>query len=171
MTKEEMLLDNIYKYYKKNQCGLYKIISIINEESSISLRILDWFVTTYAKFFIKDIIESKELYNVNIYSEYKSKLKAFGKKYFDPFSRNNKCIVNKLYFKYSDDKYLNTSLCQLNFFKWALENNVLNYVENHLTTLKNYIKIITKTRSKNQKINTYESNYVRDKLEFIISFS
>ena len=47
-TQNELLLKNLLEYYEEEPT-LNKMLNIINGESSISLRIVDWFVTNYAK--------------------------------------------------------------------------------------------------------------------------
>ena len=47
-TQNELLLNKLLKYYNKDD-NLSKILSIINGESAISLRLIDWFTTNYAK--------------------------------------------------------------------------------------------------------------------------
>ena len=47
-TQDELILQNLKEFYK-NKDHLKKMISIVNGESNISLRIVDWFVTNYAK--------------------------------------------------------------------------------------------------------------------------
>ena len=43
-----ILLKNLLEFYNKDN-NLDEMLSIINGESPISLRIVDWFVTNYAK--------------------------------------------------------------------------------------------------------------------------
>ena len=47
-TQNNLLLDNLIKFYNIND-NLHKMLKIINGQSSISLRIVDWFATNYAK--------------------------------------------------------------------------------------------------------------------------
>ena len=47
-TQNSLLLDNLLKFYKQNN-RLDTMLGIINGESKISLRIVDWFATNYAK--------------------------------------------------------------------------------------------------------------------------
>ena len=49
-TQNTLLLDNLLAYYNKNN-NLEKILKIINGESQISLRLIDWFATNYSKKF------------------------------------------------------------------------------------------------------------------------
>jgi len=64
---------------------------MINGNSKISLRLLDWFVTRHAKrhsisYFIND-----DKFNVHI--SYKAQLKSYKKRYFDPFRKGKKYIL------------------------------------------------------------------------------
>ena len=61
---------------------------------------------------------------MNVFHSYKSQLKAYSKKRFDPF-----CRRDRLLFKIDDDNSVATTIGQLNFFKWAISNLVLDYIE------------------------------------------
>ena len=47
-NKQGLLLKPLDEFYK-NKERIYKIIPILNGNSPISLRIIDWFVTNYSK--------------------------------------------------------------------------------------------------------------------------
>ena len=47
-TQNSLLLSNLMKFYEKND-NLDKILKIINGNSKISLRLIDWFSTNYSK--------------------------------------------------------------------------------------------------------------------------
>ena len=47
-TQNDLLLNNLLEFYKVND-NMDKMLRIINGESKISLRIIDWFATNYAK--------------------------------------------------------------------------------------------------------------------------
>ena len=51
------------------------------------------------------------------------KLKAYSKKRFDPF-----CRWDRIQIPYDDAKYMETTIGQLNFFKWAIENKIVDYI-------------------------------------------
>jgi len=123
--QNDLLLTNLTKYYSDNDfLQLDKILSILNGESEISLRIIDWFVTNYSKkqYTIKNLKNGKRL---KIYDDYKLKLKAYSKKRFDPFCRWDKIIVPY------KSKFIQTTIGQLNFFKWIIENEIIDYIEEH----------------------------------------
>lgn len=120
-----------------NNCSLEEIqcmIDIINGNHLISLRYLDWFVTRYC-YLYKLYIDVENKYitekNFNINISYKAQLKSFKKKYFDPFRRKKKFI-------FFFDKYnitLLTTLGQLNFFRWAISYNIINYTNINYKTI------------------------------------
>jgi hypothetical protein len=103
------------------------MLSIINGETNISLRIVDWFVTNYAKkYFTVYEIQNHLGENVRfkVYNEYKLKLKAYSKQRFDSFCRWERIMV-----PFDENTSIETTLGQLNFFKWAIENRILEYIQ------------------------------------------
>lgn len=131
LSKEEVLLDSLHEFYK-NKNNIEKILPIVTGNSDISLRVLDYFVTNYSKY--NDVkIKKKNNINYNVYQDYKNKLKSYNKRFFDPFCRiNKKNSTNKIAFKYEQDKYIVTTIGQLNFFRWAIRNKIIDYViEDH----------------------------------------
>jgi len=142
-SKQALLIIPITKFFSNREM-LNKIITILKGES-ISLRLIDWFVTNYCKKF-------NVLYNLNdfkgeqssktteelqsfdnyiiVHNNYKGQLKAYSKRNFDPF-----CRRNRIRFYYEDNKYFITTVGQLNFFKWALENHIIDYINKHLKAI------------------------------------
>jgi hypothetical protein len=84
------------------------------------LRLIDWFVTNYAKKFNVAYL-TKTQKHVIVYLSYKSHLKAYSKKMFDPFCRWKRI-------KFQD---IETTVGQLNFFEWAINDDILDYLERH----------------------------------------
>jgi hypothetical protein len=125
-TKQnELLLNNLKEYYEKNDHeNLKKMLDVLSGQSAISLRIIDWFVTNYSK-------QQYTVYTLSsgvrfkVYTSYKLQLKAYSKKRFDPF-----CRWQKIDFPYGS-KFVITTIGQLNFFKWILENEILPYIVEH----------------------------------------
>ena len=136
LSKEEVLLESLYEFYK-NKNNLNKILPIVTGTSELSLRVLDYFVTNYSK---NNSINlgNKNNTKYNVYQDYKNKLKSYNKRFFDPFCRiNKKNITNKIAFKYDDEKYIVTTIGQLNFFRWAIRNKIIDYVINDLEKINN----------------------------------
>ena len=136
-TQNELLLTNLLDFYKKED-HMDRLMQIINGESKVSLRIIDWFVTNFAKknFTVYSIpaknrcstvINGEEnMERFKVFHHYKLELKAYSKVRFDPFSRRERIMI-----PYTNDTSLQTTIGQLNFFKWAIENQVLEYIENN----------------------------------------
>ena len=124
IKQNELLLQKLRQYYENDDYfELDRILKILNGESNISLRILDWFVTNYAK--QKYIVyELKTGDRFKVYNDYKLKLKAYSKKRFDPFCRWDKIII-----PYRNNQSIQTTIGQLNFFKWVLEKDILTFIE------------------------------------------
>ena len=133
-TQNDLLLNNLMFFYK-DPVNVEKMLNIINGASPISLRIVDWFATNYAKkyYTVYDIEkESGVCIRFKVYNDYKLKLKAYSKKRFDPF-----CRWERVTFPYDDKNYIQTTIGQLNFFKWAIENKVIDYIKTHYKEIDN----------------------------------
>lgn len=152
-TKEDLLMISLTDFFScyNNISKMLPIISGISNnsgKSKISLRILDWFVTNYAKKYnIKyDIINvNKVKKRFIVYLEYKAQLKAYSKKEFDPF-----CRRDRISFSYHEnEEEIITTVGQLNFFRWAISNGILDYVEQNLESIETDMNNMVKNLYKN----------------------
>jgi hypothetical protein len=55
----DLLLMSLTRYYRNNNAKLESIMPIIYKSSTISLRLIDWFVTNYCKKFNVIIMKHK----------------------------------------------------------------------------------------------------------------
>jgi len=115
-TQEQWVLHRLEKFYAVPQ-NLKRIQEIISGESALSLRLIDWFVTNYAKKFNTAFMSRTQKY-VIVYPAYKSHLKAYSKRMFDPF-----CRCKRIKFA-----GLETTVGQLNFFEWIITDEILDYI-------------------------------------------
>ena len=135
-----ILLDSLKEYYK-NEKNMEKLLNIIHQTNSkISLRIIDWFVTNYSKkhnvyYSIYKTNEGEKTFDsknnillkhFNTYHSYKSQLKSYSKKKFDPFCRRDR--IDFQYIQNNETKKIETTIGQLNFFKWAIDNLIIDYI-------------------------------------------
>lgn len=125
-TQNGLLLQKLLKFYTME--NIEYILPIINGESRYSLRLIDWFVTNYAK---KNFV----IYQINgkrfkVYENYKLKLKAYSKKRFDPF-----CRWERITIPYNESYQIQTTIGQLNFFKWILENKIIDYISQNISQI------------------------------------
>jgi hypothetical protein len=142
-TKLSLLMKSLTEFYKDKKY-VEEIQTIVDQNSIISLRILDWFITNYSKKYrtiipIGDNDNDNDNDKVDVYMNYKLMLKSFSKKSFDPFCRKNKII-----FYYTEEAenggYIETSCGQLCFFRWCFENKILEYVKANLNTIEKDMK-------------------------------
>ena len=173
IKKQEILMNSLYNFYSQNEGEPFKkLLSIINGENNISLRIIDWFVTNYSK--------KNNIYWMNnnnrfvVYLNYKAQLKAYSKKQFDPF-----CRRERLNFYLDDNVYIVTTVGQLNFFKWILNNNILDYIFKNLAvieqdmheSLKNAYNKSTNIRKKRKELSTSATKSMhKQNIQIILKF-
>jgi hypothetical protein len=161
-TKLSLLMKSLTDFYQ-NPVYIEQIKSIIDQNSVISLRILDWFITNFSKKHRTIITNSNG--SIDVYQNYKLQLKSFSKKQFDPFCRKNKII-----FYYNDDDYIETSCGQLCFFRWCFDNDILTHVKNNLSTIEQDMKNSLKSK-KTSKDDTSSSCTKRQPLSISASRS
>jgi hypothetical protein len=138
-----------------SKTNIEKLLDIVEGKSNISLRLIDWFVTNYSK--KNNIMYNPNVYKkkkkikkadfadfFNVFQNYKSQLKAYSKKHFDPF-----CRRIRIHFYYSKENYLITTVGQLNFFKWAIENYVVDYIKENIKDIEKDMNINVKTSNTN----------------------
>ena len=130
-TQNQLLLNKLMDFYRKDN-NIDKILPIINGEHKVSLRLIDWFVTNYSKkhYTCYTLPDKERTRRFKVYVDYKLKLKAYSKKRFDPFCRWDRIVI-----PYGDETSIQTTLGQLNFFRWALEYKILEYIENHFSEI------------------------------------
>jgi len=75
-----------------------------------------------------------------VHDNYKCQLKEYNKKNFDPF-----CRWNRIRMYYDKNKFFYTTIAQLNFFKWAIEKHILDYVIENLETIEKSMNEYEKT--------------------------
>lgn len=181
-TQNNLLLNNLMEFYKTGD-NMERMLKIITGESKISLRIVDWFATNYAKkyytLYTIDETENNVERRFKVYVDYKLKLKAYSKKRFDPF-----CRWDRISIPYKDNSYIETTIGQLNFFKWALENEVVDFIDKNYdviekdmnnrnsTSKKKEIVDNTKTRKKREELSISATKSIKkEKVEIVVQFN
>ena len=164
-NQNNVLLQKLLFYYDDDNV-MNNFTNIVNGNCGVSLRLIDWFVTTYCK---KNHIS----YNIgttyfDVFQDYKLMGKSFKKRKFDPFCRGDRVKLN------NNGLCVETTIGQLNFFKWAMTNNVIEYILEHKDQLNQCHSdyVIEQKRNKLQKqmnvnavLNVYDKN-----VEIVASF-
>lgn len=145
-NKSVVLLESLKPFYEK-QKNLNILQDIISGESVISLRVIDWFVSNYAK--KNDITyDVKNGIAFNVFFQYKARLKSFSKKLFDPFRRGEKITIKK---NKPKGEQIQTTVGQLNFFKWCIEQDILKWVKKNIKDIENDMNSVQKGSKKDKK--------------------
>jgi len=140
----DLLLNSLSTYYDKHPEYRSILNAIIEGDYAVSLRVIDWFITHYSKYknimyWIDermDVIHESvvgqmgpHLKKFHLYLEYRAQLKSYTKLNFDPFRRHQRIsfvLENK-----PAMVVIETTIGQLNFFKWIFQNHVLDYIMHH----------------------------------------
>jgi hypothetical protein len=143
-TQNEWLLSNLLEFYQ-NREYLETLKQIINREYAInaskklSIRIVNWFVTNYAKqhFTVYEIpiqtektSSDQETRRFFVWTSYKSTEDSYSKQMFDPYCRQQRILI-----PYDSDTRIETTVGQLHFFKWAIMNKVIDYIIQHYDSI------------------------------------
>jgi len=148
LSKIDLLMTSLSKFYLDEK-NINILIPIVNGVSKISLRVLDWFVTNFCKkhnTVIHYHIDGKAQ-KLIVHLDYKNQLKAYSKKQFDPF-----CRRERINFIYGKGNELLTTVGQLNFFRWAIEHHVLDYINDNLEIIEVDMNNSLKIEGTNGKI-------------------
>jgi hypothetical protein len=125
--KQELIIAWLQEFFT-NPGQLEAILPILQGKSDISLRLIDWFVTNYAKKNnISYILNQRQFL---VYFHYKRELKAYSKRLFDPF-----CRRERIMFQARGHEAFVTTVGQLNFFRWALEKDILTFIKGNLEAI------------------------------------
>lgn len=118
------ILNRIVGFFT-DQMIMETLVPLVEQQSGISLRALDWLVTNYSKKH-NIVCTSKNGMIFNIYHGYKVALGHFRRRNFDPFRRRNRIRV-----VLHGEVVCESTVGQCNFLYWAINNGVLAYaIEN-----------------------------------------
>lgn len=129
ISQQNWLLSELLVFYQ-NKDYLEIVKKIVNREftvpssssnKKVSIRIVNWFVTNYAKQHFTVYENAGERFFV--WTRFRSAEDGYSKEMFDPYCRKDRIII-----PYDETTQIVTTIGQLNFFKWAIVNNVIDYI-------------------------------------------
>jgi hypothetical protein len=139
--KPELVILSLQKFYN-SRTDIDKIMPYLLGTAPISLRLIDWFVTNYCrKNFISYKLNGQEFL---VYVSYKSQLKAYSKQFFDP-----NCRRERIVFQINGYEPFRTTVGKLNFFRWAFESQILDYITNNLAKIQDERAEMAKSSKRN----------------------
>jgi hypothetical protein len=150
--KQELIIASLQRFYSGRQ-DLDEIVELLKGTSEVSLRLVDWFVTNFAKAHSTSYILNGQEFVV--YMNYKNQLKAYSKKLFDPF-----CRRERISFQIPGHDAFLTTVGKLNFFRWALEKGILDYIKGHQPEIEKEMNAAMKEQTKQK--NTRDSTVSTD---------
>jgi hypothetical protein len=147
--KQELIISSLQRFYS-GRTDLDEIVELLKGTSEVSLRLVDWFVTNYSKAHSTSYILNGQEFVV--YMNYKNQLKAYSKKLFDPF-----CRRERISFQIPGHEPFLTTVGKLNFFRWALEKEILTYIKGNQQAIEKEMNTAMREQNK-QRIDTRESS-------------
>jgi len=139
--KPELVILALQKFYNSRN-DMDKIMPYLLGTAPISLRLIDWFVTNYCrKNFISYKLNGQEFL---VYVSYKSQLKAYSKQFFDP-----NCRRERIVFQINGYEPFRTTVGKLNFFRWAFESRILDFITENLAKIQDERAEMTKSSKRN----------------------
>lgn len=148
--KQELIVNSLQRFYASRD-DKTEVMRLLEGTADISLRLIDWFVTNYSK-------QNNTSYILNnqeflVYTNYKSQLKAYSKKLFDPF-----CRRERIMFQIPGYPLFQTTVGKLNFFRWAIEKGVLKYIQDNFNTIEAAMNVNARELQKARKAASASSN-------------
>ena len=137
------------------------VVPLITQRNTVSLRALDWLVTNYAKkhhIVFRHRRRDGSVSVTNVYADYKSWLKHFRRRNFDPFRRRQ-----RISFSFNDAAY-ETTVGQLNFMYWAWWNGILEYARVHIEAIERDMTVCMQT-TRQEKVIASSSGCKRKRRE------
>ena len=106
-------------------------------------------------------------------------LKSYSKRRFDPF-----CRWDRITIPLNETEHIQTTIGQLNFFKWAMENKIIEYIEDNLSIIdydmnsrnnsrsRENNKDMKKTRKKREELSVSACRSIkREDIDIVFSFN
>jgi hypothetical protein len=147
----DLLMLSLSKFFSV-RANIERAMPIIEGKSEISLRLIDWFITNYSKKHNTIITKNVNgnVVHLNVFLSYRSQLKSYSKTYFDPFRRRD-----RVRFFYESETSIDTTIGQLNMFRWILANDVLDYISENKDRIEDDM---VSTQKENQKKKLNQDN-------------
>lgn len=98
-----------------------------------SLRLHEWYITNYSKkydthYFVH--MGDANYRHIFVHREYKAQLDSYSKKLFDPFCRRSRILFVDPF-----GNQLKTTVAQLNYFRWAMENGIIDHIKDNIADI------------------------------------
>lgn len=154
-NKQQLLMQSLTNFFTRGSSILIlHFLDSTKPDSSISLRVIDWFVTNFSREFDVSYCHPETQMPFLVHDAYKSQLKAYSKRQFDPF-----CRRTRINFYYKKGSKVVTTVGQLNFFRWAIGTGVLAYIEKHQDAIEAHMKTRVKKSRENKDVGGQQDDH------------
>lgn len=177
-SSEALLFKALSAYFMKSARHRDVLYKIVMGQYSISLRVIDWFITHYSKamnilYWIDEgkntIVEQmpsnggNSFKKFHLYYEYRAQLKSYTKMHFDPFRRHERInfVLDTKVAAGTAPRVIETTVGQLNFFRWALQNHVIEYIHQYLPQIEGHMSM-HQTKKTDKKVDKKTVNGAGD---------
>lgn len=143
--RQVKILSSLVGYYTDEKVTDL-LLPVLQHQSPISLRALDWLVTNYSKKY-NVICRTRNGGMFNIHQGYRNALVVNKRRNFDPFRRRLRITVR------SGGQELESTVGQLNFMCWAKENGVVDYLLENLEHIEEDMNATTRLARLNKTLN------------------
>ena len=139
--RESTLLKRLQREYTADIAKTV-LMPLMTQTSPVSLRALDWAVVNWSKqhnIVCASIVPGQM---TNIHNSYRTALKYWKRRLFDPFRRRDRVTVR------IDGEDHDTTLGQANFALWTYKTGVLNYVITNIDLIETDMNRISQRQKK-----------------------
>ncbi len=129
--KEKVLVEFLQSWWKSDRVERI-LLPFLTQQSTVSLRLLDWIVTNYSKSY--HLVLHGNRRSIHIHEGYRDSMNVWGCKNFSPFRRGP-----KIWFRHGNTRYEST-VGQLNFLSWCSSIGLLNYATSHKEDIREHMQ-------------------------------
>lgn len=133
-----LLAESVDEYYRSDPAREERLQQVLNRQAGFSLRDIDWYVTNMSARKPQIFRHRRTGRIVDVNSDYKDVLRCYHKASFDSFKRRG-----------PDTK---DDLKQRNFFRWALENGIVDHVAENIQEIKDDMSEMKKKRQQDEDV-------------------
>lgn len=141
--KKAAIEESLRQWYAADVTREETLEEIVSGRAGVSLRVIDWFVTNYSA--RNPVAYDRGGRVVAVNADYKEALRCFHKAGFDSFKRRGIGVDGA-------GGEEEGELRQRNFFRWAIEKGVVDYVMEHHAEIKKDMAEKTKKKKKRKHL-------------------
>lgn len=157
---EQLLVTNCLTFFS-NPKNMTKMYDIVVRKEPMSLRMLDHAIVNWSRendiYFWQEGKEHNKFFD--IHNSYKNMLCHYTKKYFDPFRRHCHLTVQLKDSVTGLTEEFATTVGQLSFFKWLIEEDIVIFIEAHLAEIKSWMERDHPKKAKQEKKRAKAANH------------